>query len=218
MDKDYILLDLDGTLIDPKEGITNSVQHSLRALGIEACDRDELLRFIGPPLRDSYRVFYGFDEVKAELAVAKYREYFAVAGILENTLYPGVPELLRELQVCGKTVALATSKPWVYAEKILESYGLREHFSFIAGSELDGARSRKSELIRYALDNVGCSDLGRAVMVGDREHDVIGANEIGIESVGVLYGYGSENELRNANTTYIARNVDELCVVLCGTM
>ena len=210
MRKDYILFDLDGTLTDPKEGITNSVQHSLRAFGIDVENRDELTHFIGPPLRDSYKMFYGFDDAQAELAVAKYREYFAERGILENTLYLGVPELLQALVASGKTLALATSKPAVYAERILAHFDIAKYFVFVAGSELDGSRSRKSELIRYALDNIGCTDLSRAVMVGDREHDIIGANEIGINSIGVLHGYGSKNELRNANATNITENINEL--------
>ena len=216
MDKQYILFDLDGTLTDPKVGITKSVQHSLRSFGIDVPDCDELIKFIGPPLRDSYKLFYGFDDDGAEKAVAKYREYFAETGIFENTVYSGIDEMLSALRVQGKTLILATSKPAVYAVRILERFGLGEYFTFVSGSELDGRRSKKSEVIAYALENCHIPSVGRAVMVGDREHDITGARAHCMDSVGVTYGYGSAEELYAAGANFVTDSVAGLAAILYG--
>jgi len=212
--KKYILFDLDGTITDPKEGITNSIKHSLKAFGINVKDIYTLTPFIGPPLRDSYKKFYGFNDEEAEKAVAQYREYFGDKGMLENFLYEGIDTLLETLQNQGKKLIVATSKPAVYANIILKHFGLHSYFDFVAGSELDGRRSKKSELIQYALDNMGITDIENAVMVGDREFDIIGANEVGMDSIGVLYGYGDLQELTNAGATVIVKDVRELTKLL----
>lgn len=212
--KEIILFDLDGTLTDPKEGITKSVQYSLKAFSIHIEDTDELIKFIGPPLRESYKRYYGFSDENSEKAVEKYREYFAEKGIFENGIYDGIGEMLQKLKQGGKRLAVATSKPAVYAEKILEHFGIDGYFDFVAGSELDGTRSKKSEVIRYALDNLGVSSLETALMVGDREHDILGAKEIGVEVIGVLYGYGDFDELTKAGADHIAGSVDELSMLL----
>jgi len=214
MGKKYILFDLDGTLTDPKIGITQSVQYSLRGFGIEVEDADTLTPFIGPPLRDSYKEFYGFDDEQAELAVAKYREYFSETGIFENVMYDGIDTLLETFIKNDKVLIVATSKPTVFAKKILDHFNLSKYFTFVAGSELDGSRSNKGAIIRYAFENVGISSAGEAVMIGDREHDIFGANEMGVDSIGVLYGYGDLRELTAAGATHIVETVEELLNLL----
>ena len=211
---EYILFDLDGTLTNPKEGITKSVQYALKQCGIVVEDADTLIPFIGPPLRESFKTFYGFDDAKAEWAVAQYRVYFTQKGIFENAIYDGVAALLAKLQSAGKTLILATSKPAVYAEEILKHFDIYDYFTFISGSELDGRRSQKSEVIGYALEQTNISALDAVVMVGDKEHDIIGAKEIGIYSIGVLYGYGDYEELSRANANQIAASVCELAEIL----
>ena len=216
MRKNTILFDLDGTLTDPKIGITQSVRHSLKAFGIEVADADELVPFIGPPLRASYKKFYGFSDAEAEAAVAHYREYFADRGIFENAVYAGIDGMLKQLAASDQTLALATSKPTVYAQRILTHFGLNAYFAFVAGSELDGRRSEKAQVIGYALENLDISDVSGVIMVGDRQHDVLGAKVLGMESIGVLYGYGNAEELTNAGATYLADSVAELSQVLAN--
>ena len=213
-DKKYILFDLDGTLTDPKVGITKSVQYSLKAFGIDINDSNELLKFIGPPLRESYRKYFGFSAEDANLAVDKYREYFLEYGIYENVMYADIDNVLRHLYENGRTVILATSKPTVQAEKVLEHFDLSRYFSFISGAELDGRRSEKSEVIQYSLDHYHGITKDQAVMIGDREHDIIGAKKTGIASVGVTYGYGGYDELKEAGADYIVSSVDDLARLL----
>ena len=201
---------MDGTISDPKEGITKSIQYSLKAFDINVTDTDALTPFIGPPLRDSYKKYYGFTDEEAEKAVEKYREYFSEIGIFENTIYEGMDILLKTLQGADKTLIIATSKPTVYAEKILEYFKIAQYFTFVSGSELDGRRSKKSEIIRYALDNLDITDIKNAIMIGDRKYDIIGAKEIGMDNIGVLYGYGGLQELRNARASVIVESVRDL--------
>lgn len=210
----YILFDLDGTLTDPKEGITRAVAYSLHSFGIEVENRDDLCKFIGPPLRASFMKYYGFDESGAELAVERYREYYRPIGVLENELYDGVKDLLRDLYEDGKKVILATSKPEVFARQILEHFQLTQYFACIVGSELDGNREKKAEVIAYALKAVGVKEVSEAVMIGDRDYDIIGAKENGIDSIGVLYGYGDRKEHEECGAEYIVQNVAELRALL----
>lgn len=210
INKRFLLFDLDGTLTDPKMGITKSVQYSLKKFGIETENLDELVKFIGPPLRESYRRYYNFSESDADLAVEKYREYFSDCGIYENIMYDGIDLMLENLNSNGRIIILATSKPHVYAEKILKHFDLYKYFAFISGAELDGKRSAKDELIRYAFEKCGIASPDTAVMTGDREHDIIGAKKTGIASVGVLYGYGSRSELSEAGADFIVSSVGEL--------
>lgn len=204
---DYILFDLDGTLTDPGIGITNSVMHALKKYGILVDDRRELYKFIGPPLTESFEKFYGFSSNESVKAVEYYREYFIDKGIYENSVYEGIPELLSLLKESNKTIILATSKPEVFAKRILDHFDLSRYFSFVAGSNLDETRVKKDEVIQYALESCGIIDKSKAVMVGDREHDIIGAAKAGIQSVGVLYGYGDREELEKAGADYIAPTV-----------
>jgi len=214
IEKRNILFDLDGTIVDSKEGITKGIQFSLEAFGIHVEDRDELIHFIGPSLRDTYKMFYGFSDQEAELALKKYREYFAPIGVYENVLYDGIVELFEKLKKAEKVLIIATAKPTVYAEKILKYHNIRDYFSFVAGCELDGRRSTKGEVIEYILESMKIVEPQSAIMIGDRKHDVIGAKETGLESVGVCYGFGSLEELKNAGATYIVRDVEELSRLL----
>lgn len=207
---DTFFFDLDGTLTDPMQGITRSVQYALRHFGIEVDDLHSLCPFIGPPLKDSFREFYGMDDASAELAVEKYREYFAPKGIFENTLYDGIPELLADLQSRGARIVMATSKPTVFAEQIAKHFDIRKYFTLISGSALDGSLDRKADVIRYALDQLGIQDTSRTVMIGDRRFDIEGATETGLASIGVLYGYGDRAEIEAARPDYIVENVAEL--------
>jgi phosphoglycolate phosphatase len=210
MKKEYILFDLDGTLTDPKLGITKSVAYALNKFGIEVENLDTLEKFIGPPLMQSFQEYYGFSQEKARLAVEKYREYFGDKGLFENYVYDGIEKMLANLNANGKTLILATSKPTYFAAIILEHFRLYEYFKFVAGSELDETRVEKAEVISYALEQCNIPDLEKVIMVGDRKHDMIGADLVGIDSVGVLYGYGGRNELESAKANYIVSNVTEL--------
>ncbi len=207
---DTVLFDLDGTLTDPGEGITNSVDFALSKYGIETKDKRELYKFIGPPLKDSFMKYYGFDEVKAEEAIAFYREYFRDRGIFENRVYDDVEDMLTKLYADGKTIVLATSKPEEFALRILEHFGFRKYFTVVAGASMDSSRSKKGDVIAYALSMCENIDKNTAVMIGDREHDIIGAKENDLKSIGVLYGYGSEDELKNSGADYIAETPSDI--------
>ena len=208
--KKYILFDLDGTVTDPMIGITKSVQYALRKFNIEVENLNDLCKFIGPPLKDSFMNFYGFNEEDALKAIAFFREYFSVNGLYENTVYENFEDMLIALKEQNKSLIIATSKPTVFAEKILEHFNLKKYFDFIAGSNLDNTRTKKADVISYALEQQGLTEASEMIMIGDREHDVIGAKTLGIESIGVLHGYGSYEELSNSGATYIVKDVKEL--------
>lgn len=209
LDYDWLLFDLDGTLTDPFEGITRSVEYALNAFGIEVEDRRELAPFIGPPLVESLTERYGFTMEDAVAAVAKYREYFAVKGLYENELFDGIPELLRDCRQAGYKISMATSKPTHYAKIIAEHFDIARYFDAIHGSSLDGTRITKSSVVAEAVREENL-DPTRALMIGDRRHDVEGAGEHGISTVGVLYGYGSREELSAAGAIHIVRDIAEL--------
>ncbi len=202
----HVLFDLDGTLTDPKEGITKCVQYSLRAFGIEE-DCDKLIPFIGPPLAEMFEKTYGVD---GSTAVAKYRERYSDIGIFENAVYNGVDGMLSTLKERGIKIALATSKPEVYARRILKKYGLSRYFDETVGSELDGRRTDKAEVINEALCRLGNPDKSGVIMVGDREHDVIGAAKCGIGCIGVSFGYAADGELEGAGAVQIADSIAQL--------
>ena len=208
------LFDLDGTLTDPKIGITKSVQYALESFDIIIKDLDDLLCFIGPPLRQSFKDFYGFNDENIEKAVEKYREYFIPKGIYENTMYAGIDTVLKELSDTGKTLMIATSKPTILAKTVLSHFDLEKYFVFISGSEMDGVRSDKSEVIQYAVEQNNITDLSGCIMIGDRKHDIIGAKTVGIKSIGVLYGYGDYDEMAKAGADYIIKDVTELSALL----
>lgn len=209
--KNYLLFDLDGTLTDPKEGITKAVQYALKHYGIQVDDLDSLCPFIGPPLKDSFQKCYNFSEAQAKEGVQIYREYFSTTGWCQNKVFPGIPEMLGELKAAGKKLYLATSKPEVFAKRILEHFELTSYFEFIGGADLEETRVRKGDVIQYVLENCGLSDKREQIlMVGDREHDVLGAREQGIECVGVLFGYGDRAEMEACHAAYIAESINEL--------
>lgn len=205
-----ILFDLDGTLTDPAEGITNSVCYALNKYGIQVENKQSLYKFIGPPLQESFQVFYGFSVEKSMEAVDYYREYFKEKGIFQNMVYSGIPQLLSSLKTAGKCLLVASSKPEVFVRQILEHFSLSEYFTFIAGSELGGTRVKKAEVISYALKSAGIEDIDSALMVGDREHDVLGAAKLGMDCIGVLFGYGDRQELESAGAKFLAADVAEL--------
>lgn len=211
--KRYLLFDLDGTLTDPKEGITTCVQYALKAFGIWEPDLDKLEPFIGPPLTDSFMEFYHMDRAQAQAAVEKYRERFRDIGIFENKVYKGIPGMLKDLKRKGFILAVASSKPTVFVNRILEHFGIADYFQVVVGSELDGARVEKTEVIREALRQLFPGkpvDKDQVRMIGDRRFDVEGAHSQGVESVAVSYGYGSLEELKEARADYIVRSVKEL--------
>lgn len=213
----YILFDLDGTLTDSKIGITTCVQYALHKMGIEEPDPDRLEPFIGPPLIDSFREFYGMNEEEAVRAVEYYRERFSTVGLFENEVYSGIPELLARLKKDGRKLAIASSKPTVYVKKILEYFSIYEYFDIIVGSELDGTRCRKEEVVEEALEQLSADDKFRkrdAVMIGDRKFDIEGAKAHQIPSIGVNYGYAADNELVEAGADCVVGNVKELSEVL----
>lgn len=212
MKQKHILFDLDGTLTDPMMGITKSVRYALNYYGIEVNDLNDLLPFIGPPLRDSFKEYYGFDEAKANEAVEKYREYYKTDGIFDNKVYQGMVECLQTLKDNGKKLYVATSKPEFFAKQIIDHFSLSEYFEYIGGSEFN-SREKKAEVIEYVL-KTNQIDNNDVIMVGDRKHDIIGAHENKIPCVGVLYGYGTEDELKQYQADYLVASVEELTELL----
>lgn len=205
-----VLFDLDGTLTDPAEGITKSVRHALNAFGIEVPDLRELNRFIGPPLADSFRDFYGMNPAQCREAIRVMREYFSERGIFENRPYDGIRELLERLRGEGMRLMVATSKPTVFARRILDHFDLARFFEFTGGAELSGERQAKCEVIRYVLEQTGLRPSEEIVMVGDRRHDVEGAHAAGLGCIGVLYGYGDREELERAGAERVVADLGEL--------
>jgi phosphoglycolate phosphatase len=196
-----IFFDLDGTLTDPKPGITRSIQYALQRLDQAVPSEDELTWCIGPPLRASFKQMLGADDL-ADKAVSLYRERFADIGLFENEVYPGIEDILAVLTNSGRRLFVATSKPGVYAERIIDHFKLRGYFERVFGSELDGRRADKTDLLGYALQSAAV-DPSQAIMIGDRSHDMIGARNNGMTAVGVLYGYGSEEELVGAGAHHL---------------
>ena len=199
---DAIYFDLDGTLTDPKPGITRSIQYALQKLDHPTMPtEDQLTWCIGPPLRASFVRLLGA-ETSADLAVSYYRERFSDVGLYENGVYDGIGEVLTSLCASGHRLFVATSKPHVFAERIIDHFGLRDHFERVFGSELDGTRVDKSHLLEYAL-KVAAVDPAKTLMIGDRSHDMVGAGNNGMKGIGVLYGYGSRDELIGAGALHV---------------
>ncbi len=211
--KQYLLFDLDGTLIDSMEGITKAAAYALSKFDIHVENRNTLRPFIGPPLAESFMKYYGFDEDQAREAISYYREYYRPTGIYENELYPRMDRLIRDLDHSGFTLILATNKPTVFAQEILKQHDLLDHFALVSGSGLDGSRSRKEDVIRYAMETLDFAP-EEALMIGDKENDVEGAKAVGMECAGVLYGFGSAAELTAAGADYIVSTVEELSRLL----
>ena len=211
----YILFDLDGTLTDPKPGITGCVQYALHEMGIEEPDLDKLEVFIGPPLAESFMEFYGMERRLADRAVEKYRERFAVTGIYENELYPGMKEMLAALKEAGCHLAVASSKPEPFVKRILEHFEIARYFDVAVGSGLDGSLAQKEDVVREALRRLGeKARMPDTVMVGDRKYDVTGARALGLRCIGVSFGYAQPGELEEAGAWRIADDVEELGRIL----
>jgi phosphoglycolate phosphatase len=202
----HILLDLDGTLTDPREGIVGCIRHALERMGHSSPGDEELARYIGPPLHEGFAEILGCeDKPVIDRAVALYRERFTDIGLYENGVYEGIVPVLATLRELGATLYLCTAKPLVYAERIVEHFGLRHFFKALYGSELDGTRTRKTDLIAYVLERESL-DPSSTYMVGDRAHDVIGARANGVNPIGVLWGYGSREELVGAGAIVLCEH------------
>ena len=204
-----ILFDLDGTLTDSGPGIVNSVAYALRKLGVEPPEPEKLRPFIGPPLLWSFAHFYGFDEEKSREGVRLYREYFTAGGMFENSVYSGIPEALESLRRAGFRLAVATSKPEEFSKKIISHFGLDKYFEAVCGASMDETRTEKADVIRYALETLGAAP-EEALMIGDREHDVLGAKAVGAPCLGVLWGYGSREELTQAGADALAETPEKM--------
>ena len=218
MKYNIILFDLDGTLTDPKVGITTCCQYGLRAVGVDVPDLKELEQFIGPPLLPAFQEVYGLDEEQALKAIDKFRERFQSVGLYENELLLGVPQMLRTLKEHGKILATASSKPEVFVKQILQHFDIDSWFDEIVGSTMDEKHAGKAEVIGEALRRLGCADADRdsILMVGDRMHDVEGAVALNIRTVGVTFGYGSRSELEQAGAWRIVDTMEELTDILLG--
>ncbi len=212
MQYSYLLFDLDGTLTQSGPGITNSVRYALRKMGARELPQETLEKFVGPPLADSFMRFAGMTQEQAKRAISCYREYYASKGIFENSVYPGVEAMLQALRDGGKVLALATSKPELFAGQILAHFHLTDYFSAVCGAAMDEKRVNKEEVIRYTLDALKITEAEKpyALMIGDREHDVLGAAQNGLDCLGVLYGYGSRGELEKAGARKIAATAREV--------
>lgn len=211
---DYIFFDLDGTMIDSGDGITLSVQYALKKMGIIEKELSALKVFVGPPLKDSFMYYYGFSDDEAEKAISYYRIYYESRCILRCWPYKRVEKLLSFIENTGRKAVIATSKPELFARRIVQHLHMSEMFEYIAGASMDGKIVKKSDVIAYAMKEIGADDPSRILMVGDRKYDVIGARANGIKTAGVLYGYGSYPELLDAGADYIAQNVSELAEVI----
>ena len=206
-----LFFDLDGTLTDPREGILNSIQYAADFYGVRT-DRNDLYKYIGPPLKDTFTELISAD--KAMEAILKYRERFdAGGGLFENTIYPNVEETLRKLKDMGYILCTASSKPQVFVERILDHFDIAKYFDYIGGASLDEKRSEKSDVIRYVLDLAGIRN-DEVLMIGDRKFDLIGAREMNMDAVGVLYGYGDYEELSGEPNIALINNIEELLDVL----
>lgn len=211
---EYVFFDLDGTLTDSEPGIVNAALYTLEKYNITVNEKEELRKFIGPPLQDSFSTDYGFNEEEIEEAIATFREYYADKGIFENEVYPGIEEVLIELKNRGKKLVIATSKPEVFTLQVLKHFDLLKYFDCIEAASLDDSRIKKGIIIKEAIEKLNITDLSKVVMVGDRKHDIKGANINGISSIGVLWGYGSIEEFEKHEATFVAEKVIDLLEII----
>ena len=212
----YIIFDLDGTLTDSGPGVMNAVTYALERFGVEVPDKTALRAFVGPPLRESFRRFGGLSPEKADEAILVFREYYEPTGIFENSVYPGMEAALSRLKAAGRTLAVATSKLDVTSYRVLDHFGLSPYFDVVAGSRADGTLSEKAEVLEYALTRLGIG-AADALMVGDRKYDVEGAAKNGVECMGVLYGYGSEEELLSAGAICLAETPADIARLILAS-
>ena len=211
---DIIAFDLDGTLTNPERGLIASYKYALKKMGVEYGPDSELRRFIGPPLYEEWQACYGMTPEEAAETLSHFREFFAVYGWWDNELYPGIKDLLAELRSRGKKIILSTSKPEVFAKKILAHFGIAEYFDFVGAATLDHKREKKHEVLEYALCGVGALDRSKCILVGDRKFDAEGAKICGIDSLAVTYGHGSVEEISSAGFDYIAATAEDVARLL----
>ena len=211
---DIIAFDLDGTLTNPERGLVASFVYALGKMGVDYGEKAKLKRFIGPPIYEEWQRCFGFTPEESTKALLVFREYYSVYGWWDNEIYPGVKEMLEKLKRAGKKIILATSKPEVFAKKILELFDISIYFDFIGGAATDKTRDKKSEVLEYGLQSIGARDRSRVILVGDRIYDAEGAKICGIDSLGVLYGHGSEEEVRSGGFTLVANTVEEIADIL----
>lgn len=216
MNRDFrtIIFDLDGTLIDSATGILNSAMYALKKMGIEDVERDSLYQFIGPPLKESFKEFFQMDENEAQQAVDFYREYYKEKGVLEVSLYEGIDVVLKELKKQGKQIMMGTSKPEVFAKRIAEHLNIASYFDLIAGANLEGTRDKKVDVLTYGLGQLGNPNPEEILMIGDRKFDVMGAAELNIDTLGVLYGFGDREELEQAGAKWIVNEPLDIIGIL----
>ncbi|MBR4627631.1 MAG: HAD-IA family hydrolase [Ruminococcus sp.] len=210
----YLFFDLDGTLTDSREGIINCLVYALEQMGFDIPEDKD--KFLGPSLYQSFAEFCGMDDEQVERAVKLFRGRYSVTGLFENRVYDGIPEMLERLKNGGKELFVATSKPQPYAVRILEKFGLAHYFRFIGGADINGTRNRKQEVIEYVLAESGIADRESVLMIGDRRQDVLGAHDTGLDCLGILWGYGPEEELLEAGADYIAHTPQAAADMLLG--
>jgi len=213
---DAVLFDFDGTVADTGEGIFNGVYHVLASKGIEPPEPEKMRYFIGPPLHDSFKTVLGFDDEACDAAIIKYREYYSVKGIFELTMYDGMEELFRKLKAENIKVGIASSKPEVFLQRIAENLKMTELFDVICGSDFSYIHTDKKKIIQRAIESLHLPAGAKVLMVGDRSFDIKGAKGAGVDSAGVLFGYGSRKEFEEAGADYIVADTDELFEVITG--
>jgi len=211
---DVIFFDLDGTLTNPERGLVSSFAYGLSKMGVSYGERSRLKKYIGPPLREIWQTDYGFSPEEAEEAVRLFREYFSVYGWWDNELYDGIHEMLMLIKASGRRIALATSKPEIFAKKILALFDLTKYFDFVGGATNDKSRDQKWQVLEYGILSLGNPDRSGCILVGDRKYDAEGAQICGIDSIGVLYGHGSEEEVNSAGFTYVLKTPKDVAELL----
>lgn len=207
---EYYIFDFDGTVMNTERGIKNSIVYALESIGVHETDMKKLDYFIGPPLYDGFRTVYGVSDGQAKELIVKYRERYSAGGCLESDLYDGVSETLTELKNRGKSVAVASSKPTAFIEKIAKHAGVYDCFDVICGESFSNTSSSKKDLIGQALSETGCTDKSLALMTGDRHYDILGARDAGVASAGAVYGFGTAEELTQAGADFLINDIREL--------
>lgn len=208
----YVIFDLDGTITDPEVGITTSAKFALIEMGYKAQAEQDLRWMIGPPLADTFMKITGCDKHEAQRLIDKYRERYSVLGVHENTLYPGIRELLQTLKSAGKTLAIASSKPTFFVEQILDDFNIKDYFTVVQGSDMAGKHVEKEDVLRFAIDKLGIKEqeLKNTIMVGDRKFDAMAAKEFGLKAIAVTYGYAIQGEWDNIRVDYFAQTPQDI--------
>ena len=207
---DTVAFDLDGTLTNPERGLLSAFEYAFKKLGVTYESRDSLKKYIGPPLYDEWQKDFGWSFDEASHAVDIFREYYNVYGWWDNEVYPGIEDMLRQLSESGKILVVATSKPEQTAKRVLALFGLDKYFDCIAGASMNGTADGKSQILSRALRSVGVADADECILVGDRKYDAEGAAQVGCDSIGVLWGHGSREELEAAGFTALATSPEDI--------